>query len=370
MTGVNVVLTAAGLAAGVCSLLAALLLLAERYLVNYGRCAIDINKGEKRLEVEGGQTLLASLMGEEIFVPSACGGRGTCAYCKLTVTEGGGEVIPTEESLLTEEEIGSDVRLSCQVKVRNDLSVLIPEELFLVKAYRGVVEEIKDLTYDIKQLRIRLLEPDTISFKPGQYMQLETPPYDKVAEGVYRAYSISSVPSDENHIELIIRFVPGGICTTWVFEILKEGDEVSLNGPYGEFALKETDKPMVWIAGGSGMAPFWSMIRYIKEKGIVRRCKYFYGAVQVRNLFFLEELKAIEKDLEGFEFVPALSEPAADDRWEGKTGLITEVVAEGVEESSETEFYLCGSEGMIDAAVKVLQDKGATEDQIYYDKFS
>jgi len=214
MDKIYFILIAAGLVGGVCSVLAGLLILAERRLVNYGKCAININKGAKRLEVEGGQTLLASLMSQGIFIPSACGGRGTCAYCKLEISAGGGPIIPTEEPLLTEEERAANLRLSCQVKVRNDLAVVIPEELFLVRQYSGQVERIRNLTHDIKELKIRLIDSDTIEFTAGQYIQLETPPYGHVPEPVYRAYSISSPPSNRNQINLIIRLVPGGICTT------------------------------------------------------------------------------------------------------------------------------------------------------------
>ena len=364
------ILQATLLVGGICSALAALLVLAERYLVHYGPCTIDVNDGARRLDVQGGKTLLASLMEQGIFIPSACGGRGTCAYCKLKVTQGGGPIVPTEEPLLTDEEKASNVRLSCQIKVRSDIAVDIPEELFLVREYTGVVERIRDLTHDMKELRIRLTEPDTIEFVPGRYVQLETPAYGHVPEPIYRAYSVASPPSDDRAIELIIRLAPGGICTTWVFTILKEGDEVRLNGPYGEFGLTDSDKPMVWIAGGSGMAPFWSMARHMVERGIQRPCTYFFGALARHDLFFVEEFRQIEQQLPNFQFVPALSAAAADDRWDGKTGLITDVLDRHVADGSATEFYLCGSGGMIDAAAKVILSKGATEEQIFYDKFT
>ena len=372
MAEVYFILTAAGLVGGICSVLAGLLILAERRLVNYGQCAIDINQGAKRLEVKGGQTLLASLMSQNLFIPSACGGRGTCAYCKLEISAGGGPIIPTEESLLTEEELTANLRLSCQVKVRNDLAVVIPDELFLVKQYSGVVERIRDLTHDIKELKIRLIEPDTIEFTAGQYVQLETPPYGHVPEPVYRAYSISSPPSEKKNLELIIRLVPEGICTTWVFDILKEGDEVCLNGPYGEFGLSQSDRPMIWMAGGSGMAPLWSMVRYLGEQNIQRPCTYFFGALQTRDLFLVDEFRQMEKDLPNFRFVPALSEPAEHDQWDGQTGLITQVAQadKDLEDCSNKEAYLCGSEGLIDAAAKTLKDKGLSEDRIFYDKFT
>ena len=366
------VLIAAVLVGGVCAILAALLILAERRLINYGKCTIDINQGDKRLEVKGGQTLLASLMSQEIFIPSACGGRGTCAYCKLEISAGGGPIIPTEEPLLTQEELTANVRISCQVKVRNDLAVIIPEELFLVRQYSGVVEHIRDLTHDMKELRIRLIEPDTIDFTAGQYIQLETPAHGHVPEPIYRAYSIASPPSDKNYLELIIRLVPEGICTTWVFNILKEGDEVCLNGPYGDFGLSQSDRPMIWMAGGSGMAPLWSIARLMREQNIQRPCTYFFGALQKRDLFLVDELRQMEKDLPNFRFVPALSEPTEHDQWDAQTGLITQVAAgdKYLEDCSNKEAYLCGSEGLIGAATKMLKDKGVSENRIFYDKFT
>ncbi len=366
-----VVLVAAGISCALMVLLAALLLLAERHLINYGPCAIDINNGGRELTVTGGRTLLASLKGEGIFVPSACGGRGTCAYCKLQVRQGAGAVLATEEPLLTPDEIADDVRISCQVKVRNDMKIVIPEELFAIREYRGVVESITDLTYDIKELRIALTEPQTLDFVAGQYVQLEAPAYAKSPEPVYRAYSMSNPPTDDHSVETIIRLVPDGICTTWVFEHLKEGDEVTLNGPYGEFRLSDTDNDMVWIAGGSGMSPFWSMIRHMKNAGIERKTTYFFGALTKRDLFFVDELTKLADELPWFEFIPALSAPADDDNWTGETGLITEVVARRLpDDRAHLEGYLCGSAGMIDAACKVLLAKGLAEDNIFFDKFN
>ena len=366
----NTVLLATLVTAAISAVLAALLVLAERYLANYGTCTIDINQGAKRLDVEGGKPLLATLTDQQIFIPSACGGRGTCAYCKLKVLDGGGPVGPTELTLLSDDEQKANVRISCQLKVRNDLAIEIPDELFKVRQFTGTVERIRDLTHDIKELRIRLVEPDTIDFTPGQYIQLEAPAYGDNPEPVYRAYSISSPPSDAHHVEMIIRLVPGGICTTWVFTLLKEGDTVRLNGPYGEFRLSDDpSKPMVWIAGGSGMAPFWSIVRHMREHHIERPCTYFFGAVAPRDLFLVDELKQLESELPGFRFVPALSGAEADG-WTGEKGLITEVVARHLTDGSNAEGYLCGSGGMIDASVKVLAAKGIPEARIYYDKFT
>jgi Na+-transporting NADH:ubiquinone oxidoreductase subunit F len=277
--------------------------------------------------------------------------------------------VPTEEPLLTADEIADQTRISCQIKVRNDMRIEVPGELLSVRQFRGVVERIRDLTHDIKELRIKLIEPETIDFAAGQYVQLETPPYGKQTESVFRAYSLSNPPSDNTHVETIIRLVPDGICTTWVFEHLAEGDEVTLTGPYGDFALSQADTPMYWIAGGSGMAPFWSILRHMAENGIERRTTYFFGAVNPRDMFFLDEMAEMEKALPWFRFVPALSGENLNG-WAGERGLITEVVDRHVDQGPEAEGYLCGSPGMIDAAVKVLNANGLGEDRIYYDKFA
>ena len=360
----------ATLAGGVSTALAALLLICERYLTKSGPCRIDLNSGKRQLDVSGGVSLLSTLNENNVFVPSACGGRGTCAYCKVKVLEGGGPIGPTELPLLTEQEVLDNVRISCQCRVRNDLKIEISEDLLLARRFSGVVEHLKDLTADIKELRIKLSEPGSLEFVPGQYIQLETPAYKGSPNPVSRAYSISSIPSDRAAIELVIRLVPGGICTTWVFEHLQEGDPVSFTGPFGDFRLSDSDRAMVWVAGGSGMAPFWSMIRHMKERGMDRRCRYFFGAVKQEDLLYLDQLRRMEEELPWFTFVPALSRPAPDEDWAGESGLITEVVDKHVESSDQFEGYLCGSPGLIDAAIEVLKSKGVDEDSIFYDKFA
>ena len=367
----QVVLVAAGISCALAAGLSFLLVVAEKYLVNYGTCTVDINDGGRTIEIPGGDSLLNTLRNEGIFIPSACGGRGTCSYCKLKVLEGGGPLLPTEEPLLVPAEVADNVRISCQIKVRNDLKIEIPDELFAIREFRGTVERIRDLTHDIKELRIRLIEPETIDFAAGQYIQLRAPAYGDNPDAVYRAYSMSSSPDDHGYIETIIRLVPGGICTAWVFEHLAEGDEVLLNGPYGDFRLSETKNDMVWIAGGSGMSPFWSMVRYMKAHGIERNTKYFFGSVSAKDMYFLEEMAALQKELPWFEFIPALSAPAPEDNWTGEVGLITEVVDRHTPSDNPTlEGYLCGSAGMIDASCKVLAAKGLGEDRIFYDKFN
>jgi Na+-transporting NADH:ubiquinone oxidoreductase subunit F len=281
-----------------------------------------------------------------------------------------GDYLPTELPWISEEERKENIRLSCQLKLKSDIAIQIPEELFNVREYQTEVASIVDLTYDIKQVTLRLIEPEEITFRAGAYIQFEVPEYELTSEPVYRAYSMSSQPSRKNEVELEIRLVPNGICTTYVFEHLEEGEPVTINGPYGDFFLRETDNDIIFIAGGSGMAPIKAMLYDMLEKGIDRKTRYFFGARAVRDLFLVEEMRELEKKLPDFQFVPALSEPLPEDNWEGETGLITEVLDRHVEKIENTEAYLCGSPGMIDAAVAVLSKKGLPEDTIYFDKFA
>jgi Na+-transporting NADH:ubiquinone oxidoreductase subunit F len=352
-----------------CLILAGLLVLAEKKILNYGTCHIDVNSGKKTLAVDGGSSLLSSLAEQNIFIPSACGGRGSCAYCKLKVNSGGGMIGPVEEPYLSADERKQNVRLACQVKVRKDLVVEIPEELFSVRRFRAKLVHKKPLTHDIVELRMALTEPNVIDFEAGQYVQLESAEY-KGKDTVMRGYSMSSVPSDVKHVELIVRLVPDGICTTWVFQHLKEGQELFFSGPYGHFHLSDTTAPIICIAGGSGMAPIWSIVRDMKEKGIARPTTYFFGALTQRDLFFMDEFKKLEQECPWFKFVPALSKEPADSGWTGERGLITDVVGRHFPDASQHEAYLCGSPGMIDASVAVLKKNGMPEANVFYDKFS
>ncbi len=347
----------------------ALLLLAERRILRYGPCAIEINDGKKTLEVDGGGTLLAALAENDIFIPSACGGRGTCAYCKVRVLEGGGTIGPVEAPYLSPAETKENVRLSCQVKVRGNMRIAIPESLFSIRRFRGHVEHKRPLTRDIVEVRIALDDPAEMPFVAGQYIQLESQPY-RGRESVMRAYSVSSPPSDTRAVETVIRLVPDGICTTWVFEILREGDSVQFSGPYGEFRLSDSDRPCLFIAGGSGMAPIWSMLRDMKEKRSRRSAVYFFGALTQADLFYTEPLRQLEKELPDFRYVPALSREPPESDWSGERGMITDVLARRIPDMAEYEAYLCGSPGMIDAAIKVLQSGGIPPDRIFYDKFA
>jgi Na+-transporting NADH:ubiquinone oxidoreductase subunit F len=348
--------------------LAALLCISEHLLANYGQCQISIND-ERSITFNGGKDLLSMLTAEKIFIPSACGGRGTCGLCKLKVLEGAGPLLPTETPYLTKEETESNVRLSCQVKVRNDLSIEIPPELFAVREYICTCTEIVDLTHDIKQFHFELVEPKQIDYVPGQYIQLFTPVYKKGIEEIYRAYSISSDPADKNSIETIIRLVPGGICTTYCFEYLKVGDKVKFHGPYGDFRLSDTDTPIVFIAGGSGMAPIKCILHHMKNTANNRKATYYFGANKVNELFLLDDMKGFEENLTDFKFIPVVADPQENENWDGQTGLVTNAVQKTLTNAPECEAYLCGSAGMIEAALKVLYELGMKEENIFYDKF-
>ena len=349
------------------ALLAALLVVAQRFVANYGQCKVTINDAEP-LTVEGGISLLESLTQNKIFIPSACGGRGTCAYCKLKVLEGGGAVLPTEEPFLDADERAAGMRLSCQVKVKNDVAIQIPDELFAIKEYECTCAEIKDLTHDVKEFTFAINDADGLEYVPGQYIQLFCPAYDNNEE-VYRAYSVSSDPAKEGAFELVIRLVPGGICTTWCFEHLAEGDRVRINGPYGDFKLSDTDAPMIFIAGGSGMAPIKCMLHHMQNSGNSRKATYFFGANRVDELFYGELMKQFEDELANFRFVPVVSQPGEGEQWDGEEGLVTDALRRDVADASGHEAYLCGSPGMINASVDVLVELGIDRNMIYFDEF-
>lgn len=351
------------------SLLAVVMVIADATIANYGDVAITIND-EKSFTVEGGRTLLSTLKDEEVFIPSACGGRGSCGLCKLKVLDGAGEPLPTETPWLSPEELTDKVRLSCQVKVKSDMRIEVPEALFNVKQYQAEVSALRDLTHDIKEVRLKLVKPGEISFTAGQFIQFEVPAYELTDEPVYRAYSMASSPAAPGEVELEIRYVPTGICTTYVHQHLTTGDAITINGPYGDFYLRDTDRDIIFIAGGSGMAPIKSILHEMERSASLRKVRYFFGARSERDLFLVDEMKTLEDTLADFRFIPGLSEPAPEDNWDGETGLITEIVGRHTTDASEMEAYLCGSPLMIDACVKVLIEKGMPEDRIYFDKFA
>ena len=370
MFPIGAFLIGVGTAAAIAAVLAVVMAVADATIADYGRVKISINGGTKELEVDGGRPLLSTLTSEGIFIPSACGGRGSCGLCKLAVKSGAGEYAPTELPWITEADRKNNVRLSCQVKVKKDIQIVVPEELFSIKEYQTTVASIRDLTYDIKEVTLKLKDSQVLDFKAGRYVQFVVPAYELTPDPVYRAYSISSSPSRKDAVELEIRLVPNGICTTYVFQHLKVGDAVSINGPYGDFHLRESDRDIVFVAGGSGMAPIKSMLADMAERGVRRKATYFFGARTTKDLFLVEEMRELEGKLPGFKFVPALSNPDPGDNWSGEKGLITEVLDRHFQRLDHHEAYLCGSPGMIDASIKVFKSKGLPEELIFFDKFA
>ncbi|MFA6292241.1 MAG: FAD-binding oxidoreductase [Victivallales bacterium] len=362
-------LTSVLIVSGIFAALAALLAVSEYYFSDYGECEIKIND-KKNLKVRGGGKLLSALTSEKIFIPSACGGRGTCGLCKLKVLEGGGSLLPTEEPYLTKGEREGNVRLSCQIKVRNNLSIFIPEELFSIREYKSRCVKIVDLTHDMKLFTLELIEPPAVDYAPGQYMQLFVPIYKGSTEEVYRAYSVASDPGEKKMIDLIIRLVPGGICTTYCFNFLKAGQSVKMNGPYGQFRLRDTDAEIIFIAGGSGIAPIRCILIDMRNRSSTRKATFYFGANTVSELCLLDEMRNLESELPDFKFIPVVARPAEGEKWDGETGLVTDAVRKNLKNASHCEAYLCGSPGMIDASIKVLKNIGVTEDKIYYDKFA
>lgn len=346
------------------AVLAALLAIADKYIASYGECKIIINK-DKELLIDGGNTLLSCLVDNKIFMPSACGGKGTCGYCKLRVLEGGGPVLPTETPYLSKQDILHSVRLACQVKIKNDLELAIPDDLLAAQQFKASIEKIEDLTHDTKRFVFKLAEPNSITFKPGQYVQFCIPETTE-----FRAYSIASAPSVTDRIELMIRLVPGGLCSTYMHESLEEDEEVCITGPYGEFFLQEdSTKDIICVGGGCGMAPIKSIIEHLLGHGSQRKITYFFGARQKRDLFFTRELEKFEQEYPNFKFIPALSEPIPEDNWQGEVGLITHIMQKHLKHNKNQEAYLCGPPPMIDASIGVLTSKGINVNEIYYDKF-
>ena len=355
---------------GIGALLALLLELADRFIADYGECKILINN-EKELKVQGGSPLLFTLQDEGIFIPSACGGKGTCAYCKVKVLDGGGPVLPTETPYLTESEMEENVRLSCQVKVRNDLAIEIPEELFLIREFTVKVDRLEDLTPYIKGLTLAIVEPDEgITFKPGQYIQLEIPKYKLSSAPEFRAFSMASIPDVNKKIELYIGLVEKGIVSTYVHEYLKEGDALVMRGPFGDFYYRDSDREILMIATGTGLAPIMSILRYMRKEKIQRKTTLFFGTRIEEDLYCVEELKALEKEMPNFTYVPTLSRVPDGSSWKGERGRVTALIANQIPQGADLDVYICGSPEMVDSSLKIIKEKGIPDAHVYMDKFS
>jgi len=347
--------------------LSTLLTIAERVLLDYGICELDINTGQRTAQVEGGQTLLNALISQQIYIPSACGGKGTCGYCKVTVLAGAGSVLPTETPYLSRKEIRNGLRLACQVKIRQDIQLRIPEELLNVKLFDATVESTVDLTYDMKQIRLRLNEPTQIQHRPGQYVQIQAPSPDGP---IFRAYSISSPVCEIDTVELAVRLVPGGIASTYLHN-LTVGRHVTFTGPYGEFVLNEDPQvEIVCVGGGAGMAPIKNIIYSIYDRWPDRSCWLFFGCRTTKDIFYLKEYQHLSEKHPNFHVIYALSDRLRpSEQWDGETGFIHLALDKYLQPDVKRQAFLCGPPPMIEAVMRILQEKGLNEEDIFYDKF-
>ena len=361
------VLAAVGVTVGVFMSLSVLLIVAERVLVNYGECTLMINEGECAFTVKGGGVLLTSLYENKIFIPSACGGKGSCGFCKVTVPSGGGPLLPTETPYLSRSEMKSGVRLACQVKIKENIDVRIPEELLNVKEFSARVAASPHLTHDIREINFELIEPGEISQRPGQYVQI-------LAQGpdgpVFRAYSISSPAYDKNRVQLMVRIVPDGIASTYLHG-LKEGEEVTFTGPYGEFRLSEDpETEIICVGGGCGMAPMANIIFTLYERWPERSCYLFFGCRGPSDVFYLDKFKELAEKHPSFHVIYALSDPIGPgEEWDGETGFVHLAVDKHIEPGRKRQAFLCGPPPMIDAVTDVLKEKELKDADIFYDKF-
>lgn len=391
-------------------LLVLVLMFCEKKLVKKGKVKLLINDDpSKSPEVDIGSNLLLALSGQKIFLPSACGGKGSCAMCKCQVFEGGGDILPSELTHIKRQEAKEGWRLSCQVKVRGPMKVKVPDAVFGIRKWECTVLSNDNVATFIKELKVGLPAGETIHFESGGYIQIDVPPYEglkfkdfDVAERfrgdwdkfklwdlvtnnptpIFRAYSMANHPAEGNMVMLNIRIATPppkqmnlnpGICSSYVFS-LKKGDKITISGPYGEFHIKKTNREMIYIGGGAGMAPLRSHIFHLfHTEKTTRKVSYWYGARSKREMFYTEEFEAIEKKFPNFQYHVALSEPQPEDNWTGKKGFIHQVVFENYLKNhpnvDEIEFYLCGPPMMNTAVQKMLGDLGVEKEMIAFDDF-
>jgi len=394
-------------------LLVGLLLYARKKLTPQGKVKITIN-GDKELEVDPGSTLLSTLSANKIFLPSACGGGGTCAMCKCQVMEGGGTILPTEKGYFTRKEQQNNWRLGCQVKVRENMNIQVPPEIFGIKKWECEVVSNKNVATFIKEFVVKLPEGEHLDFLSGGYIQIDVPKIEvdfakdievedeyreewdkfkmwdlkmKNTEEQFRAYSMANHPAEGNIVMLNIRIatppwdrktngfmkVNPGVCSSFIFS-RKPGDKVMVSGPYGEFHIKPTKREMMFIGGGAGMAPMRSHLFHLfHTEKTDRKTTFWYGGRSKRELFYTEEFEEIEKNFPNFKFEVALSEPLQSDNWSGYTGFIHQVILDNYlkqhPEPEEIEYYLCGPPMMNAAVFKMLDELGVPDEMIAFDDF-
>jgi Na+-transporting NADH:ubiquinone oxidoreductase subunit F len=392
--------------------LVSMLLYAKAKLSPKGEVKLTIND-EKEFTVSPGGTILGTLSSEKIFLPSACGGGGTCGLCKCQVLEGGGSILPTETGFFTRKEQQQQWRLGCQVKIRENIKIRIPEEVLGIKKWECTVVSNRNVATFIKEFVVQLPAGEELHFNSGGYIQIDVPKIEvnfkdmvveeqfhdewnkfklwdlkmKNPEETFRAYSMANHPAEGNIVMLNIRIatppwdrakgsfmkVNPGICSSFIFS-RKPGDKVTLSGPYGEFFIKNTNREMIYIGGGAGMAPLRSHIFHLFHTlKTDRKVSYWYGARSKREIFYEEEFRSIEKQFPNFKFNIALSEPHPDDNWKGYTGFIHQVVYNEYlskqEEPEDIEYYLCGPPMMNDAVQDMLSNLGVPEEMVDFDDF-
>ncbi len=389
--------------------LVAVILAARAKMVSSGNVTIEINDDpEKSITVPAGGKLLQTLADKGIFLASACGGGGTCAQCKCQVTEGGGSMLPTEESHFTLREGKEGWRLSCQVAVKQDMKIHVEDDVFGVKKWECTVESNPNVATFIKELTLRLPEGENVDFRAGGYVQLEAPAHvvnykdfdiqpefrgdwdkfdmwqfvSKVDEPVIRAYSMANYPEEKGIVKFNIRIaspppgsqgIPPGQMSSYVFS-LKPGDKITVYGPFGEFFAKDTDNEMVFIGGGAGMAPMRSHIfDQLKRLNSTRKISFWYGARSVREAFYVEEFDKLAEENENFTWHLALSDPQPEDNWTGYTGFIHNVLYEHYlrdhDAPEDCEYYMCGPPMMNASVIKMLEDLGVEPENILLDDF-
>ena len=390
--------------------LVGLLMMARRQLVATGDVTITVNGDpEKALCTSAGSTLLGTLAANRIFIPSACGGKGSCGVCTLKVTDGGGAILPTELSHISRGDARDGVRLSCQVKVKQDMAIELPPEVFSVKQWRCKVRSNDNVATFIKELVLELPEGESVPFRAGGYIQIEAPvstvkyadfdvddeyraDWDKfnlwryvstLDEPVTRAYSMANFPEERGIIMLNVRVAsppprapegtPPGKMSSYMFS-LKPGDEVTISGPFGEFFAKETQAEMMFIGGGAGMAPMRSHIfDQFRRLSTSRKVSYWYGARSLREAFYMEDFDGIATECDNFSWHLALSEPQPEDDWSGYTGFIHQVALDNYLKDhpapEDIEYYLCGPPMMLKACMGMLDSLGVEPENILFDDF-
>jgi Na+-transporting NADH:ubiquinone oxidoreductase subunit F len=404
------ILTGVAALTGVIVLLVVVLMFCEKKLVRKGKVKLLINDDASRSpEVDVGTNLLMALSQQKLFLPSACGGKGSCAMCKCQVFEGGGDILPSERTHINRGAAKEHWRLACQVKVRGPMKIKVPDEVFGIRKWECTVTSNDNVATFIKELTVALPAGEVIDFQSGGYIQIDVPDYqnlkfkdfdvaekyrgdwdkfklwDLVAnnpEPIFRAYSMANHPAEGNMVMLNIRIatpppkrmdLPPGVCSSYVFS-LKKGDKITISGPYGEFHIKDTKREMIYIGGGAGMAPLRSHIFHLfHTEKTTRKVSYWYGARSKREMFYTEEFEAIEKKFPNFKYNVALSEPQPEDNWTGFKGFIHQIVFDNYlknhENVDEIEFYLCGPPMMNSAVFKMLDDLGVEKNMIAFDDF-